>query len=312
MTPIVKDICMSSVEVDDEEGEAEAGEPEDDPEGEEDDEDKVADEEPRDAGDEAEAGGEATDATVRGSDGDTVVVLMASPDDDDNLCSLSLDREEEEEEEDTTRPVKVDKEGQVAVVVRLKVCNNWWCEEDEGERSVEKGRADRRDDDDDKGVSGRVTVGDTFDDEGVKLVAGDESTVEEVVTVNVEQPTPVIEWGDSWRDVPVGDKDPEEQDVDDMTLDAIDDDSPEVNWAGLQWLEFIPGRMQIHMGRRRLQRKRERKTTSINEMFLSVSRNKLIAFYLAFQWREGRDTTMRGETGNKRGRMCFFPGKSWV
>jgi len=29
--------------------------------------------------------------------------------------------------------------------------------------------------------------------------------------------------------VPVGDKDPEEEDVDDMTLDAIADDSPEVN-----------------------------------------------------------------------------------
>jgi len=128
VTPIVKDICMSSVEVDDvvdEEGEAEEGEPEDEPE-EEDDEDKVADEEPRDAGDEAEAGGDTTDATVRGSDGDTVAVLMASPDDDDNLCSLSLDREEEGEgkEEDTTRPVKDDKEGQVAAVVRFKVCNN--------------------------------------------------------------------------------------------------------------------------------------------------------------------------------------------
>jgi len=29
--------------------------------------------------------------------------------------------------------------------------------------------------------------------------------------------------------VPVGDKDLKEEDVDDMTLDAIDDDSPEVN-----------------------------------------------------------------------------------
>jgi len=33
-----------------------------------------------------------------------------------------------------------------------------------------------------------------LDDEGVKLVAGDESTVEEVVTaVNVEEPTAVVE-----------------------------------------------------------------------------------------------------------------------